>query len=65
MKSLLYNVITLAVQASSSDKGPPPPSQNRGPGLPIDDNIWILIIAGVLLGVYILYKRNSITNKAS
>jgi hypothetical protein len=32
-------------------KRPPPP-----PGLPIDDNIVILLMAGILLGMYIVYK---------
>jgi len=65
MTSLLFNVISLAVQATSSKQGPPPPSQNRGPLFPLDDNIWILIVVGIVFGVYIIYKRKYTTNKAS
>lgn len=66
MASLIYNLIFLAVQASENlppptNNDPPPP----GGQLPIDDHLWILLLAGLLLGFYILYKRNKITNKAS
>ncbi len=66
MASLIYNVLMLVIQTASGGQGPPPPSQNRGPQLPIDENIWILLIIGVLFGIYIIYKRNrSSINKAS
>lgn len=66
MASLIYNVLILVIQTTSAGQGPPPPSQNRGPGLPIDDNLWILFVGGILLGAYILYKRRSrFINKAS
>ena len=65
MASLIYSFIMLAIQSASAGQGPPPPSQNRGPQLPIDDNIWILLFAGVLFGAYILFKRNRSINKAS
>ncbi|CAM3338018.1 hypothetical protein AEQU2_01124 [Aequorivita lipolytica] len=52
-------------QATSGGEGPPPPSQNRPPQLPIDDNIWILIAVGVLFGIYIIYRRNRSTSKAA
>ena len=65
MASLIYNVITLVIQTSSAGQGPPPPSQNRGPQLPIDDNLWILLVVGILFGAYIIYKRNRSINKAS
>jgi hypothetical protein len=64
MTSLIYNVIMLAVQTASSDQGPPPPSQNRGPQLPLDDNLWILIAVGVLFGIYVIYRRNKSTSRA-
>ena len=65
MASLIYSFIMLAIQSASAGQGPPPPSQNRGPQLPIDDNIWILLVAGVLFGAYILFKRNRSINEAS
>ncbi|WP_310993420.1 PID-CTERM protein-sorting domain-containing protein [Aequorivita marina] len=65
MTALFYNLILLTQQASDNvpppNGDPPPPA----PGLPIDDHIWVLLAAGLLFGVYILYKRNQATNKAS
>ena len=63
MTSLIYNVISLVVQTVAGKQAPPPPSQNRAPGYPIDDNIWILIVAGIVFGAYIIYKRKYSTNK--
>jgi len=68
MASLIYNFIMLAIQSASGTQGPPPPVRGgtRGPQLPIDDNIWILLAMGIFLGIYIIYKRNrSSINKAS
>lgn len=64
MTSLIYNVLLIVQKVAGTD-GPPPPDQQRPPGFPIDDNIWVLLASGILLGVYIIYRRNSITNKAS
>ncbi|MBK5213225.1 MAG: hypothetical protein JJE55_06155 [Flavobacteriaceae bacterium] len=68
MASLIYNVLLLAIQVASGTQGPPPPAGKggtRAPGTPIDENIWILLAIGILFGLYILYKRNRATNKAS
>ncbi|SRX52567.1 PID-CTERM protein-sorting domain-containing protein [Aequorivita sp. CIP111184] len=65
MSSLIYNVILLVFQATSGSQGPPPPSQNRAPGLPIDNDLWILLAAGILFGIYIIYKRTRVINKAA
>lgn len=65
MVLFIYNVILLVVQTASGSQGPPPPDQNRPPELPIDDNIWMLLIAGVFFGIYIIYRRKRVTNKAS
>ena len=43
---------------------PPPPSQQRTPQLPIDTNIYILLVAGIILGVYIAYRKHKATQKA-
>lgn len=43
---------------------PPPESAPPGPGLPIDDNIYLLIIISVILGIYKMYRFNQI-KKAS
>lgn len=56
---------------SPSGSTPPPPAR---PGntvnapqqsLPIDDNIWVLIAIGVIVGIYFIYTRNRAINKAS
>lgn len=68
MASLIYNIIMFAIQAASGTQGPPPPARGddpEGPHLPLDDNIWILLVVGILFGVYILYRRNRAINKAA
>lgn len=67
MVSFIYNVILLAVQTATGGQVPPPPGggTTRGPQAPIDENIWILIVIGILLGTYMIYKRSRSTNKAS
>jgi hypothetical protein len=67
MASLIYNVIMFVIQVASGTNGPPTPAQggSRAPGTPIDDHIWILLAAGILFGIYIIYKKNSSINKAS
>ncbi|KJJ38607.1 hypothetical protein MB09_07925 [Aequorivita vladivostokensis] len=65
MVTFIYSFIMLAIQSASAGQGPPPPSQNRPPHFPIDDNLWILIVLGILFGAYILFKRNRSINKAS
>ena len=44
-------------QANSGSSGPPAPTNQLGPGLPIDDNLLILAILGLLYGCYVAYKR--------
>ena len=34
-------------------KKPPPP-----PGLPIDENLYVLLVIAVLFGIYIIYRHN-------
>lgn len=65
MVSFIYNVLIFAVQTTAGEQAPPPPSQNRGPNYPIDDNIWILIVVGIIFGIYVIYKRNRSINRAS
>jgi hypothetical protein len=53
-------------QAQSASSVPPSPSNQRGPGqLPIDDSIFILLVAGLLYGCYIAYKKYQIKNTHS
>ncbi|MEZ4778064.1 MAG: hypothetical protein R2786_01615 [Flavobacteriaceae bacterium] len=53
----ILNSISMLGQSTTASSGPPPPSQGRGPELPIDSSIYILLIAGILYGVYILLKK--------
>lgn len=52
----LLNSFYMLGQSSSAKSGPPPPPQ-RTPQLPIDTNIYILIVAGILLGIYVVLKN--------
>ncbi|WP_026452071.1 hypothetical protein [Aequorivita capsosiphonis] len=65
MAPLFFNLILLVLQDSKNlpapNNNPPPPN----PQLPIDDHIWILLVAGLVFGIYMVYKRNKATNKAS
>lgn len=54
------NAIVLAQTGGSA--GPPNPGQTRGPELPIDENMLLLLVAGILYGSYIAYKRQRIKN---
>ena len=55
----------------SGGKPPPPPKLSTQDGyqpeteLPIDGEIWILLVIGLLFGIYILYRSMQATNKAS
>ena len=56
--SLYTNVVSFG-QSISESKGPPSPNTN-GPvpnQLPIDDDIYILLAMGLLLGLYFLLKK--------
>ncbi|MEM0517476.1 MULTISPECIES: PID-CTERM protein-sorting domain-containing protein [Aequorivita] len=64
MLSNIYLLMFLVVQAREDvppPNDPPPP----GPQLPIDDSLWILIVAGLIYGIYIVYKHRKAINKAS
>lgn len=46
---------------------PPQPTSQRTPGgpeLPIDENIYILVAAAIILGIYVAYRRHKATQKA-
>ena len=53
----LFNSVVSFGQAVKDSKGPPPPNNTRTPALPIDDSIILLLVAGLLLGVYFLVKK--------
>jgi hypothetical protein len=49
----LFGIITAFAQTPPEPGGPLPPP----PGEPIDEHIFILILLGVLLGIYIIYRH--------
>ena len=65
----LYTSTVMFGQSSGGNEGPPPPrgpgDDPDGPGLPIDDNIEILLLLGLLYGCYIVYKKYRIKNTAA
>ena len=58
----IVNSTYMLGQSHSGSSGPPPPSNNRGPGLPIDDSILILILIGLAFGAYVIYKKSRINS---
>ncbi len=68
MKAIVYRFFVLIITLfgvtdafavpsppAPGDKIPPPP------GLPIDENIYILLIMGILFGIYIIFRFQSKT----
>ncbi len=51
--SLLATALCFSVYAQQN---PPPPPDPGPPGLPINDNILILLLVGLIYGVYILKR---------
>lgn len=49
----LLGIITTFAQTPPQPDGPDPPP----PGEPIDEHIFILILLGILLGIYIIYRH--------
>lgn len=62
-------IVFVSFQSLVAQETPPPPP-GRAPGppgegdpVPIDQGIWFLLIAAVLLGVYVILKQNNIAMK--
>ncbi|HBY67626.1 MAG: hypothetical protein CMC07_07330 [Flavobacteriaceae bacterium] len=53
----LYNSAFGFAQSVKDSKGPPPPNETRTPGLAIDNDLYILLVVGLLLGVYFIVKK--------
>ena len=61
MKLLLKNIFTLVaifVNLTTFAANPPSPGVVPAPGVPINNNIWVLMIISALYGVYKVYKFN-------
>ena len=59
-KFFIIAVCLFGVLEAFSAPHPPPPNGKKPPpppGLPIDDNLYFLLIVGLFFGVYIIYKR--------
>ena len=66
MRSQIVTIITLALflinsatmlgQSTGGNSGPPPPAQRTPGELPIDGGIYILIVAGIILGIYTVFQ---------
>ena len=59
-KLIFVTIYLLGVTIAFAEPKPPPPNYKKPPsppGLPIDENISVLIIMAILLGIYIIYKH--------
>ena len=66
----LYTSTVMFGQSGGGSEGPPAPrgpggGTADGPGLPIDDNIEILLLIGLLYGCYLVYKKYRTKNTAA
>ena len=51
---------TMLAQHTNAGSGPPAPNNQRGPQLPIDDNIIVLIAIALLYGCYVIYSKKRV-----
>ncbi|GEQ84932.1 hypothetical protein ULMS_04400 [Patiriisocius marinistellae] len=55
--------VPMLAQGPSASSGPPAPGRGPTlPELPLDTNIVILFIAGLIYGAYVAYKKYRTTN---
>ena len=52
-------------QSSTASSGPPPPAQRTPVDLPIDGSVYLLLIAGLVYGVYLILKCKKASDKLS
>lgn len=58
-KLIFVTIYLLGVTIAFATPKPPPPNYKKPPsppGLPIDENISVLVIMAILFGIYIIYK---------
>ena len=56
---MMFLLLNTVINAQVQTPLPPPPP----PGLPIDSGLPILLIVGILFGVYMIYHTNIKTTK--
>jgi hypothetical protein len=58
---LIVFLLGVLYDMAAAPKGPPSPTAKKKqpipPGWPVDENIYILLIGALLLGIYIIYKH--------
>jgi hypothetical protein len=56
-KNIIASILFVLISFVCTAQTPPPPQTPPGPiGFPIDSGLVVLFVAGVLLGVYKVYK---------
>jgi hypothetical protein len=63
-KLFIIMLCLLGVSTAFAAPFPPPPTGKKPPpppGLPIDENLFILVLIAILFGIYIIYKYQSKT----
>ena len=53
-------VLFFVTIASQAKQGPPPPLPPPPPGLPIDGNIYVLLVVSLAFGIYKIYNNKMI-----
>jgi hypothetical protein len=64
-KFFINLICLLGVSLAFAGPNPPAPTHKRPPpppGLPIDENIFIIVLFAILFGIYIIYRHNLKTN---
>jgi|GEM_PF-1098362 len=54
---ILSSGAMLGQSAAKGDKSPPPPDQRTPPDLFLDERLIWLLLAGLVYGAYVAYKR--------
>lgn len=52
----VFGILFIGAINDALGQGPPPPPPPQ-PGLPIDGGIWLLLISGLIYGVYKIRKK--------
>jgi hypothetical protein len=62
--SVLFMLYGALLFGQSGKAGPPPPGPQRTPQLPIDQDLAILFLLGMVLGIFFLARRIRATYNA-